>query len=289
MLLDRPAVQAVHEVLADYGIKADRCGVLQDGSTLVLRLTETLVVRVVQDASGPRTGVDWFARENAVVDHLTRTGAPVIPLHPDLPPGPHERHGYPMTFWRFVTVTGRKPEAHEAGRALRVCHASLATMEGSLPRLAILHESLGLVSERALFPADTTELLNWHLQEALTRLEGGHHQALHGDAHLGNALDTTEGLLWTDWEDAFVGPVEWDVASLIWNAKLLEGDEATVQAMMSGYEAAGGKMDAALLQVCLEARAAVMCAWYPLLYPNPDASRKEKLAQRLDWLSKMRP
>jgi thiamine kinase-like enzyme len=39
-------------------------------------------------------------------------------------------------------------------------------------------------------------------------------QALHGDAHFGNLLVTRDGLLWTDWEDAFLGPVEWDLASI---------------------------------------------------------------------------
>lgn len=288
MLSDRPAIQAVHEVLSKHGVTVDRCEVLQDGSTLVLRLTETLVARVVQDREGPREGLDWFVRENTVVEHLTRTGAPVIPLHPDLPPGPHECRGFPMSFWRFVMVSGRAPDAHEAGRALGVCHASLATLEAPMPRLAILHESLGILRGRALFPQETSALLKWHLEESLRRLEDGRHQILHGDAHFGNVLDTTEGLLWTDWEDAFLGPAEWDVASLIWNAKLLDDDAATVAAVMNGYEAAGGRIDVSLLQQCLKARAAVMCAWYPLLYPNPDAVRAEKLKQRLDWLAIMR-
>lgn len=289
MLFDRPAVQAVHEVLGRHGVEVDRCEVLQDGNTLVLRLTETLVARVVQDQGGPRLGMEWFERENAVVDHLTKSGAPVIPLHPDLPSGPHECRGFPMSFWRFVTVTGQAPAANEAGRVLGVCHASLASLKAPLPKLAILHESCELLHGRALFPGETTALLKAHLDQAVRHMETGRHQPLHGDAHFGNVLPTTEGVLLTDWEDAFEGPVEWDLASLIWNAKLLDRDDATVAAVLKGYERAGGTFDACLLEKCLIARAAVMCAWYPVLYPNPDAGRKEKLRQRLEWLAGKEP
>ena len=61
-------------------------------------------------------------------------------------------------------------------------------------------------------------------------------------------MNTTRGLLWTDWEDTFAGPVEWDVASAIWNAKLLDHDEATAQAIVSAYCQAGGSVDAQALR-----------------------------------------
>ena len=119
--LDLP-VRAATETALAHGITPDRCDILQNGSTLVLRLTETLVVRVVQDRDGPRQGTEWFARENAIAQHLTEHGAPVIPLHPDLPPGPHEHLGYPLNFWQFVTRIDAEPDPHEIGRTLRQCH-----------------------------------------------------------------------------------------------------------------------------------------------------------------------
>jgi aminoglycoside/choline kinase family phosphotransferase len=97
---------------------------------------------------------------------------------------------------------------------------------------------------------------------------------------MGNLMHTTRGLLWTDWEDAFSGPVEWDVASLIWNAQILEEDHATVRAILDAY----GPVDESALRQSLVARAAVMTAWYPILYPNPDAERQAKLSRRIAWL-----
>ena len=40
-------------------------------------------------------------------------------------------------------------------------------------------------------------------------------QPLHGDAHPGNVIATREGLVWIDFEDACLGPVEWDLATMM--------------------------------------------------------------------------
>ena len=278
--LDLP-IRAAQETAIAHGIVPDRCEVLQNGSTLVLRLTETLVARVVQDRDGPRQGTEWFARENAIAEHLTRHGAPVIPLHPDLPPGPHEHLGYPLNFWEFVHRTDAEPKPEEIGATLRQCHEVMRAFPQSLPRLAILTESAEILRQRALFEAETQAMLVRHVERSLEVLGGCAHQALHGDAHLGNLMNTTRGLLWTDWEDTFAGPVEWDLASVIWNALLLEGDEALV----SGVRAAYGPVDEEVLEQCLIGRAAVMTAWYPILYPNPDALRRQRLKARIEWLA----
>jgi hypothetical protein len=101
---------------------------------------------------------------------------------------------------------------------------------------------------------------------------------------MGNLMNTTRGLLWTDWEDTFAGPIEWDVASIIWNAQILEQDHATVQAICDAYGEAGGSIDASALQQSLIGRAAVMTAWYPILYPIPNEERQSRLQRRIDWL-----
>ena len=285
--LDLPT-RAATETVISHGITPDRCDILQDGSTLVLRLTETLVARVVQDVDGPRQGTEWFARENAIALHLTQQGAPSIPLHPDMPPGPHEHLGYPMNFWLYVTAIEAEPEPEAVGRTLHQCHEVLRSFEPPLPKLAILTESLallGTLEKRALFPAETLDLLHGHLTACLALLDPLPHQPLHGDAHLGNLMNTTSGLLWTDWEDAFAGPVEWDVASVIWNAQLLDHDHKTVDRILTAYRSAGGRINEEALHHCLIARAAVISAWYPILYPDPDAERQAKLDRRLAWLA----
>lgn len=274
------AIRAATETAIAHGITPDRCEVLQNGSTLVLRLTETLVARVVQDRDGPRQGTEWFARENAIAQHLTEHGAPTIPLHPDLPPGPHEHLGYPLNFWEFVTRAEAAPDPAEIGRTLRLCHEIMRRFQEPLPKLAILTESVAILQDRELFAQSTQQMLRDHLTTSIEVLSRYPHQALHGDAHMGNLMNTTRGLLWTDWEDTFAGPVEWDVASIIWNAQILDQDQSTVNTILAAY----GAVDEKALQQSLIGRAAVMTAWYPILYPNPNAERQAKLQRRIEWL-----
>ena len=282
-----PCIEAAVAAASRYGVVTDRCEILQDGHTLVVRLNETLVVRVVTDIDGPRQGLDWFKRETAVAAHLTQHHAPVIPLHPDLPATAHQHEGYAMNFWQFVTATSAEPDARKIGRTLYECHEILRHFPEPLPSLAILHESLAILEksvEKSYFDAATVELLKRHLQQSIDVLAPLPAQPLHGDAHMGNLMMTTQGMLWTDWEDAFSGPVEWDLASIIWNAKLLDDDQVLVNGILESYQAAGGRYDESVLEQCLIARAAVMSAWYPILYPAPSEERVGKLKQRIEWL-----
>jgi hypothetical protein len=282
------ALAATTSILAVHGIQPDRCEILQDGHTLVVRLTADLVARIVTDISGPRQGTAWFARENAVAAHLTTAAAPVIPLHPSLPTTPHLQDGYPMNFWEYVTQVNAPLDHAQVGHVLKACHNALADFPTDLPHLAILHESLGLIPslrDSAAFDEPTLSLLSHHLEACIAALTPLPRQPLHGDAHLGNFLLTTRGLLLTDWEDAFSGPIEWDIASAIWNAQLIEMDQPTVEAILQGYVQAGGHYDEQALQQCLTARAAVMTAWYPILYPHMNAERLAKLDHRLRYLA----
>ncbi|MES2921487.1 MAG: phosphotransferase [Verrucomicrobiota bacterium] len=280
-------IRAATETAIAHGITPDRCEILQNGNTLVLRLTETLVARVVTDLGGPRQGSGWFERENAVAQHLARHEAPVIPLHPELPPGPYEHLGHTLNFWQFVTTIDAEADPAEIGTTLYQCHELLRSFSPPLPELAILTESVYLLEtleRRGLFPPSTLRLLHDRLVSSIDALGKFPYQPLHGDAHPGNLLNTTLGLLWTDWEDTFRGPVEWDLASIIWNARILDEDHETADRILDAYQQAGGHIDPVALHHSLIARAAVMSAWYPILYPNPSPERQMKLQFRLDWL-----
>jgi len=185
-----------------------------------------------------------------------------------------------MNFWEFVTRIDIAPEPQVIGHTLRQCHDHLRSFSEPLPFLGILTETLAILEQRDLFPPATQRMLFDRLIQSTEALKSFPVQPLHGDAHMGNFMNTTRGLLLTDWEDAFSGPVEWDVASLIWNARILDEDHDTVQAILDAY----GPVDADALQHSLVARAAVITAWYPILYPNPNEERQTKLKRRIEWL-----
>ncbi|TAF27052.1 MAG: aminoglycoside phosphotransferase family protein [Verrucomicrobia bacterium] len=281
-------IRAAVETARAHGVEVDRREILQDGHTVVVRLSESLVARVVTDREGPRQGGEWFARESAVACHLAGRGAPVIPMHLAIPPGPHERLGLTLNFWKFVRVIDAPPAPEEIGSTLEHCHRLLRSFAAPLPELGILDETAALLTR--LEPGEflstaALDLLRRRLGESRDALSRFPMQPLHGDAHEGNLLATSEGLLWTDWEDTFLGPVEWDLASILWNPLVLEGDRAHAARILAAYRAAGGSVDHRALDHALVARAAVMSAWYPLLYPNPSPERREKLRFRLNWLA----
>jgi Ser/Thr protein kinase RdoA (MazF antagonist) len=60
-------------------------------------------------------------------------------------------------------------------------------------------------------------------------------QAIHGDASISNLLRTDDGLIWNDLEDACVGPVHWDVAGLVIEARAPGGSEAFVAEFLRAY------------------------------------------------------
>lgn len=281
-------MRAAIEVAERSGIRTDRREVIQAANTLVVRLSEDLVARVLVDQDGHRQGGEWFQREIMIARHLAERGAPVIPVHSGIDPGPHEHLGHTMNFWKFVQVIDVEPDPLDVGRTLVACHRHLAERDFGLPKLAILHETLSMVERHEREGIMTKEdliLLRHHLGASIQRLNGAPMQALHGDAHFGNLMVTREGLLWTDWEDAFLGPVEWDLASILWNARHLDGDHALADQITRGYQTVGGTVDPEVLETCYTARAAVMSAWYPVLYPGADGERARKLRFRMDWLA----
>jgi Ser/Thr protein kinase RdoA (MazF antagonist) len=60
-------------------------------------------------------------------------------------------------------------------------------------------------------------------------------QAIHGDASLSNLLRTENGLIWNDLEDVCVGPVHWDVAGLVVEARAAGASEAYVGDFLRAY------------------------------------------------------
>lgn len=285
------AISSVQKLLSSHGIASDRCEILQEASTLVLRLSKDLVGRVILDEEGPRVGSDFFHRETEVAEFLATHGAPVVGMHPQLAPGPYVVDDFVMNFWKFVHAHDADATPEEVGSSMAKCHQVLQHYPGVLDSLAILKESLALVPKlRAQnLLSEHTDLLEQSLLRSIAALSHYPMQAIHGDAHWGNVLKTSEGPIWMDWEDVFLGPVEWDLASIVWNHKFLDRDLEKVEALFTAYAHAGGSWNTDALEICYEARAAVICVWYPFLYPNPNADRQQKLQARLSYLKSLAP
>jgi aminoglycoside phosphotransferase (APT) family kinase protein len=168
----------------------------------------------------PQPG-EWLARELDVAGFLAERGAPVVAPSDELPAGPHEHAGLFMTFWRFLEHDPvRTPEVTEVAAALAELHAELRAYPRELPVLvpALDEVSRGIafLEERQALSADDLEFVrdsHARVQCALERSPSPM-QPLHGDAHMSNVLHTPDGLVWSDFEDACAGPVDWDLACL---------------------------------------------------------------------------
>lgn len=172
-----------------------------------------------------------------------------------------------------------------AGRALRECHAALATFEADLPELGALEEAAGLLARLRAdgsLDAEDGALLAAVADRVLPAVAAlpGPRQALHGDAHLGNVLPGPGGALWCDWEDTFAGPPAWDLGCLVAAARTLGAGADCAEAALAGH---GGSVDPETLELMVEARTFQAAVW-AALYQRIARDRNARLAGRLEWL-----
>ena len=218
------AIRAACHVARENGLRFDpEPRVLHAGSNLLLHLHPSPVVaRVATTTAMVREGDAWLTREVAVAGHVARQGAPTVAPTQEIPPGPHHFSGLTMSFWAHVTELPDAPDPAAAGEALRHCHEALATYDGPapLPEMAVMREAEDLIER---FAGDGTldnrdaGLLREAAAENRRAIEdlGLPLQAVHGDAHLGNVINTPAGPLWGDWEDACVAARPWDLGCLL--------------------------------------------------------------------------
>jgi Ser/Thr protein kinase RdoA (MazF antagonist) len=261
--------------------------VLHDGSNLLLHLRPAPVVaRVAAVVADVRRGPAWQLREVQVAGRLASAGAPVVPPAAVVAPGPHIRRHRVITFMAYVEVSAARPDPAAAGRALAACHAALARERLDLPPHALLQEARGLLPRLAgegLLSTDDAEVIERAAGRAAAGLSASRLplRAVHGDAHLGNALPTADGVLWNDWEDAFLGPVEWDLACLVHPARVLGEDRADVAAAMDAYT---GPVDPRGLEAALVGRAVQGAVWSALFARERPGGPSEMVAAHVAWL-----
>ncbi|MDW5597925.1 phosphotransferase, partial [Conexibacter stalactiti] len=85
-------------------------------------------------------------------------------------------------------------------------------------------------------------------------------QPIHGDAHLRNVLDdAARGPLWSDWEDAFLGPRAWDLACVY--AALPPFGDHDPAAAGQAYRGYGEPVHADVLRALVAARRFQIVVW----------------------------
>jgi hypothetical protein len=268
------AVDAAVAVVRANGLRCDAPVVLRSAWNVLLHMAPLpLVARVASGAPG--VDPQDVVRELDVARHLAAAGAPVVRPSDLLDPGPHERDGHVLVFWRYVEAQGEL-NAAAAGRGLRAIHEALADYDGPLPRGGRAEEVSTMLEP--FRPSPDVELLR---ELAGGDLPAG--QALHGDAHLFNCLPTAVGPVWHDLETACRGPREYDLAALVLRDRWNPPDQ-DARAALSAY----GSYDSDLLEQALPIYAAwIAASFMTAASRRPDAA--SRLQQQLRFLRGYRP
>lgn len=150
--------------------------------------------------------------------------------------------------------------------------------------LALLSEARQLLiqSVAAAFPPADAALLMQIGERSHQQLSLLPMQPLHGDSHSGNVLNTAQGVLWTDWEDTFWRPIEWNLACLVAAPHVFGTDREKAEAALQGK---GSVLDPEILADCIVARTFIAVVWSVILQQQrPNAERQARLEQQLAWL-----
>ena len=107
-------------------------------------------------------------------------------------------------------------------------------------------------------------------------------QPVHGDAHLANVLWTPTGPIWSDFENACLGPRELDLAGLTIRA-VHGGPEAARLVPPDEALASYGSYDAALVTELIPVHALFLAAWTCALRERVPAVRPFA-HERLGWV-----
>ncbi|RSO24492.1 aminoglycoside phosphotransferase [Streptomyces sp. WAC 06725] len=219
----------------DLGLTVTDAKILHDVFSVVVHLAPSpVVVRVPTVLPSYATPDSQAARQRVeldVVAWLAEQGVPVVPPSPLVPREPVLRDGFAMTFWQFVEQDGNsEPDYVRNSGLVADLHAALRTYPGELPFLAAAEPRFvtdGLAALEGhtdlIEPADLDRARReWAVLEPVfssraafeAAFPGVGLQTVHGDAPAVNIVTTTGGALYSDFELATLGPVEWDMAAL---------------------------------------------------------------------------
>ena len=159
----------------------------------------------------------------------------------------------------------------QAGRALRACHDALAGID--VP--AWTSSRWPCWPRRGAWRRPRSR----EALPAIDRARATLGAAPHGSSTATAIPATSCGLpapLWSDWEDAHLAPLEWDLACLVTAGRVHGNDFGWGEAALDAH---GGPFDAALLEACVDARVAQGAAYLAAT----GRGDREALHRRLEW------
>lgn len=272
------AVAAARQVGADLGFHGTDPVVLHDGSNVLVHLRPSPVVaRVASRTALIRPGVEaWLSRDIAVARHVAARGvAATVPVAE-----PRHVDGAVVALWRYEPHDQAfVPSPAAVAAALAELHGALADYDGPLPAAGPVDDlvhTLDVLERTSSLDRSVLARLRGALDPLTDSVAAMPARPLHGDAHPGNLLATPRGLVWNDFEDAWRGPLAWDLACLA-NTRRLDG-----RAAVAAYPDPPPAED---LTTCRELRVLFGVAWRLLVATLAPSTREDADRTLLEWLT----
>lgn len=274
----RRALDAIEAAARARGLPVDEMRIVRDATNVLVHLEPAPIVARVPITLARLRPKAWFEQEVRLARLLARGGAPVAPPSEEVDPGPAEYDGLLVTFWQHIDHDPARFEPEPVGRSLRELHAAMSEYEEPLPVFDRIDEVCRLLD--SLHPSRLVseyDLAALRLAaEQLDEPPAGEWRPIHGDSHFNNVLWSSEGPLWTDLENACRGPVEYDLACLLWR-----GAPETDRAV-----AAYGAYDAELAARLEPFLAVFLASWtIAVVERNPSPGAEAELGRRIERAS----
>lgn len=248
------------------GLGFDEAEVIGEGTNVLVHLRPAPVVARVTRLAHLVRPADALTGGLGLAKHLAQRAVRPSDL---IDPGPHVEGGRYITFWSYRTGVAASPS--EAGAALRAFHEATARYQEPLRSFDPRPEALRIAD---LIGGEPAEIL----RDAATRLTPPAlpQQAIHGDAHFENVLT---GGVWQDFDEACLGPREWDLACMIHRWSVFGEMERDMQDALAAY----GSFDRNAVDALQPLVVMGIAAWGSLVRLIGETT-SPRTAARLEWL-----
>lgn len=211
------ALAATASLTSELGLTVDDAIVVQNSNRLAVRLVPCDVL--VRIAAQRRQDHDVAAFEVEMARQLETADSLVGQLEPRVEPIVHVRDGFAVTYWKYYEpLSTRAIAAADYAQALEGVHAQMREIDAVAPHFTDrVDEAQTIVQSRSQSP-DLSDIDRELLTHSLRSLRQAvverttNQQLLHGEPHVGNLLNTADGIRFVDLQTCCYGPVEFDVA-----------------------------------------------------------------------------